>query len=66
MNLNFDYFKIIITIILAVIGWIIGHHYTKKRDKNIKKREITTKYLIEVYQILVNDISHRKGGRRII
>lgn len=52
--------KILITIIVAVIGWIIGHYFTSKRDKLNKKRELILKELMIAYRILTNEISHRE------
>lgn len=58
--MGIDYLKIIITIILAVIGWIIGHYFTNKRAIASKRREIVTEHLINAYRILTNEVSHRK------
>jgi hypothetical protein len=54
------YFKIFVTIALAVLGWIIAHYYTTKRDIANKRREIRLEFLIKNYQILTNEISHRE------
>lgn len=54
-----DYVKIIITIFLAALGWLIAHYFTAKRDGINKRREIRLQYLINAYQVLTNDISHR-------
>jgi len=42
----------IISIIVAVIGWIIAHYFTSKRDFANKKREIRINYLAEAYRKL--------------
>ncbi|MGE0052178.1 MAG: hypothetical protein AB7S49_11710 [Arcobacter sp.] len=55
----FEYLKIGITIILAILGWIIAHYFTSKRDVSNKKREIILNYLIEAYLILTNDLTER-------
>lgn len=39
-----------ITILLAVIGWVVGHKLTSHRDTKNKQREIRTKYLLEAYE----------------
>lgn len=54
-----DYIKIFITIILAVLGWIIGHYFNSKRTRDQKRRDISVEHLINAYRILTNDISHR-------
>jgi len=51
--------KLIIAVTIAVIGWIIAHYFTTKRDKQNKRREISLQHLISAYRILTNDISHR-------
>ena len=58
--MDLDYVKIIITIVLAVIGWLIGHYFTSQRDISNKRRELVINHLIETYRILANDISHRE------
>jgi len=55
-----EYLKIIITICLAVIGWLIAHSFTAKRDLKNKQRELSTTHLINAYRILTNDVSHRE------
>lgn len=59
--MDFDYLKIFTSIILAVFGWILGHYFNTKRDKSLKKRELSTSYLISAYRVLANDISTRKS-----
>ena len=54
-----DYLKIAATVILAVIGWIIAHHYANKRAITSKRREIVTEHLINTYRVLANEISQR-------
>ena len=57
--MDFEYLKIMLSVIIAVIGWIIAHYFTSKRDVSNKKREIRLNYLIEVYLILTNDLTER-------
>ena len=58
--MELEYFKIFITICLAVIGWLIAHFFTAKRDLKNKQREISTTHLINAYRILTNEVSHRE------
>lgn len=51
-----EFWKILITVLLAIIGWIAAHYFTSRRDVQNKKREIRVKFLIEVYQKLENAI----------
>ena len=60
MDIYIDVIKFSITAFIAVIGWLVGHFLSDKRDKSNKKRELTTKHLINAYSVLTNDISHRK------
>jgi hypothetical protein len=57
--LELEYFKIIVTISLAVLGWLVAHYFTAKRDVSNKRRELKLQYLIGAYQVLTNEISHR-------
>lgn len=58
--MELDYLKILVTIVLAVLGWIIGHYFNSKRTRDQKRREISVEHLINAYRILTNEISHRK------
>lgn len=58
--MELDYLKILVTVILAVLGWIIGHYFNSKRTRDQKRREISVEHLINAYRILTNEISHRK------
>ncbi len=42
--------KVISTVVIAAMGWIIVHYFTSRRDMANKRREIKTQYLIEAYQ----------------
>jgi len=55
-----EYLKIIITICLAVIGWLIAHSFTARRDLKNKQRELSTTHLINAYRILTNDVANRE------
>lgn len=57
--MDISFLKIIITVALAVTGWLIGHHFTTRRDVSNKRREFVIGHLIEAYQIIANDISQR-------
>jgi hypothetical protein len=53
------YIKIIVTVVVAVFGWLVANYFTSKRDVANKRRELRLQYLIDAYQILTNEISHR-------
>ena len=55
-----DYLKIIVTITLAVIGWIFAHYFSNKRAIASKRRGIVTEHLIKAYRILTSEISQRE------
>jgi hypothetical protein len=55
-----DIIKFAITALIAVLGWLAGHYFSDKRDRSNKKRELTTKHLINAYSVLTNEVSHRK------
>jgi len=57
--MDLDYFKTVITVALAVLGWIIAHFFTNKRAISSRRRELVTEYLIEAYRILTTEITHR-------
>lgn len=51
-----DIFKIIISLFVAVIGWVTAHYFTSKRELHNKRRDIRVSFLIEAYQKLENAI----------
>ncbi len=55
-----EYLKIIVAITVAVIGWIIAHYFTSKRDKKNKQNELVIDQLIEAYKVLTNEINNRE------
>ena len=52
--------KISVTIVLAVVGWLVAHYFTTKRDISNKRRSLVIEHLIESYRILTNDIAQRE------
>ena len=58
--MDIDYLKILVTIILAVLGWSIGHFFTDKRSIKSRRRDLVTEYLIAGYRVLTNEVSHRE------
>jgi hypothetical protein len=56
-NLSFwlDVVKIVIGVILAAIGWIVGFRLSSKSTREQKRRDLTTEYLISTYRILTNE-----------
>lgn len=42
--------KVVSTVVVAAIGWVVAHYFTSRRDLANKRREIKTEYLIEAYR----------------
>lgn len=55
-----DYLKIVVTITLVVLGWVIGHYFTDKRAITSKRRDIVTEHLINAFRTLTHEVSHRE------
>jgi hypothetical protein len=51
-----ELWKILISVSMAVVGWVIAHYFTSKREVQNKRREIRVSFLIEAYQKLENAI----------
>jgi len=51
-----DYLKIIVTVILAAVGWVIAHYFTDRRQASAKRRDIVTEHLVKAYRVLAYDI----------
>lgn len=54
----------IITVLVALGGWIAVHGLTARRDRNNKRREFITQYLIEAYRRLER-VAGREQDNRI-
>jgi hypothetical protein len=50
---------IIFSIIIALIGWVVAHKFTSKRDLANKKREIKINFLINVYNNLAENVQKK-------
>jgi hypothetical protein len=37
---------------VAILGWVIGHEFNLRRDRQSKRREVRVQYLIEAYRRL--------------
>jgi lipopolysaccharide biosynthesis regulator YciM len=53
-------FPLLVTTIVALIGWVIAHRFNARRDLQNKRREIKVKYLIESYRGLEDGASRGK------
>lgn len=56
---NFN-LELLIGSIIVVVGWLISHYFSQKRDAKNKRKEIVLDFLIRSYRILSNDISNRE------
>lgn len=45
-----DFWKLLLTSVIIMIGWGVMHYFSQQRDVQNKKREIITGYLIEAYR----------------
>jgi hypothetical protein len=50
-----DILKIGITVIIAAIGWLIGHYFSRLQ----KRRDLSLEYLINAYRVIADEISQR-------
>jgi hypothetical protein len=51
---------LLITSLLTMIGWYVLHWFARKRDKEIKQKELRVNYLIEAWRKLEH-AANRKG-----
>jgi hypothetical protein len=59
---SLEIWKILVTIIIAALGWIIVHYFNTKRDRTLKRRELVTSHLINSYKVLTIDITQREAN----
>jgi hypothetical protein len=43
---------VLVSVLLAVLGWLVGYLATVRRDRLSKKRDLRTQYLLDVYRRL--------------
>ena len=63
MDFWIEIFKIFISIVLAVIGWLFAHKLTSMRDLKNKKREIRINFLLDAYRKLERSIHREAIGK---
>ncbi len=49
-----DLIAIVASVIIAVLGWVVAHWLSTRREVEQKKREFRVKYLREAYLIIAN------------
>ncbi|MES2428755.1 MAG: hypothetical protein V4560_17360 [Bacteroidota bacterium] len=59
---SLEFWKILVTIAIAALGWIIVHYFNTKRDRTLKRRELVTSHLINSYKVLTIDITQRDAN----
>jgi len=48
---------LLVTTVVAIVGWVIGHYFNAQRDQKKKRRELRTEYLIQAYRGLEDGAS---------
>lgn len=51
--IDMEFIKILFTVIVAALGWLITHYYTSKRDTEKSRRSARIKALSTAYKALV-------------
>ena len=49
---------LLVTTVIAVLGWYVAHRLSMNRDRATKRRELRVKYLIDAYRLL-ESVSNR-------
>ncbi|MFW8602476.1 hypothetical protein ACOHYD_13475 [Desulfobacterota bacterium M19] len=50
--MDLDVIKVGISVIVAVVGWIVGHHFNSRRDDVANRKKLITGYLVDAYRKL--------------
>ncbi len=64
-KIRLDYLKLIVTIILAAFGWIIGNHLKTEAEIRNEKRKLATEYLISSFRTFA-DASKRELNKETV
>ena len=43
---------LLVTTLVAILGWVVAHAFARSRDRANKQREIRVNYLIQAYRQL--------------
>jgi hypothetical protein len=54
-----EYIKIVATVFVAALGWIVAHYFTSQKSRNDKKRDLSIEYLSNAYRFLTTEIVQR-------
>ncbi|MGZ4970922.1 MAG: hypothetical protein ACXWFX_11180 [Methylobacter sp.] len=60
-----DYFKlatILVSIVISLVGWVIAHRFTSRRDLENKKRETKIDLIIKSYESISLWLPEPSGG----
>ena len=56
-----DLATLLIPVLVAILGWLVGHELNLRRDTIIKRRELRVKYLLEAFRNLEASVGHTDG-----
>lgn len=63
--LKFDFFlPLLVTTFVAIVGWIVAHRFTAKRDLDNKRRDLRVTFLIDAFRRIAdaaNRTEHAKN-----
>ncbi len=51
---------LLITTVVALIGWFVGHYLSSRRDQENKRRELRVQHLLVAYQNLMDAACYNK------
>lgn len=49
---------LLITTVVAIVGWYVVHHFTAARELRNKRLELRTQYLLQAYRKLERTVDH--------
>ncbi len=58
--MDFELVKLIVTVLVAVAGWIFAGWLSSRRDTANKRSDLVVQHLIDAYKILTQEIGHRE------
>jgi hypothetical protein len=53
------YFQVIVTAIVAVLGWVVAHRFTSARELQNRRRQMRTEKLMEIYLKIERSIGRK-------
>ena len=57
--MDYNAVGLVLPVVVAIFGWVFGSWLNSRRDTAQERRKVVSKYLINVYRVLTQEVGHR-------